>query len=743
MPKFIVTRDSYFRPLDYAELVRPVAHMQEAHNAAQEAYDKLSMETSALDRYISTEEGSGDEEARRLYDSYREKLSTLQDNLWKHGINAGVKRDLSIARNGYMQDVARIGKAIEARQERSKEYWDAYHKNPDLVLGKDPMGYGLDSYMRDDNFGRDWFSVDSAQFEKDVASDVKSRAQSMIRDLDDPNNVHKNPRLKAILTRIVGHGVTNDEISEADRVFDDVLDMTDADRAAYYGSRGVSDAAQILVETLINRYDSTGIRTAEGVSDEGKQKLIGRGKAGWNAGVMAPDIKDFNDTDYEMQQKMRLARYQAALANPIPTDRPRPARASRFSYETPGDDYQKAAKTYGKEFGEEDGKQIRVLDASTGERVSRAQAAERYYAGEARRTAAAIIGFDPGVKDRYKTGEITAKDGTVWETKYDPSIDAIRVRKKGDKTNWNYCGVSERGTEAYKEAIGAMQDAATQYAGSDVEREAKYLSPDRQRDIYKRDEVDFSVPLTDYANEYFGRPDTSPNLNRWGAYIAKGDTGKKYNERLGSELSGEFTKTHDDKNNIVFAPLTREQQQKLRSYKGTAQGIHTITRAGRLSEDAVDPRTIFLLDENGNPNISETAITEAGILSGIPNILWDGNGDPVIVGNITERDLDGMIPYIQFKTTEGKEGTYSADMLNRSEVNVLFRNAAEQLLSLYSGPAPMTIKERYDTIERRDEIIDWLIAGIYQLYGWNYATPVAGGTSDSNPSVPQPVKKKK
>ena len=181
MAKYLVTSGSYYDPFTYDELAKPIAQTVEAHNAAQDVYDQLGMETSALERYIT--DNPGDQEAKRMYDSYMSRLSSLQDNLWRNGYNASTRRDLSAARTGYASNITRLQSAIQARQDRSKEYWDAKHKNPNLVTSGDPGLYGLDDYLHNENQGMDWFSYDSAQFEKEVYEEINARAKTMLRDI--------------------------------------------------------------------------------------------------------------------------------------------------------------------------------------------------------------------------------------------------------------------------------------------------------------------------------------------------------------------------------------------------------------------------------------------------------------------------------------------------------------------------------------------------------------------------------
>lgn len=305
MPKYLVTSGAQFTPFTYEQMAKPIMQLQEAHNAAQDAYDELTMNTDALDQYIR----NGDTEARRLYDNYREKLDALQSNLWNYGYTAQTRRDLQAARRGFADDINRISKAVEARQNASNKYWDARHNNPNLVTGEDPGVASLNNYMRDDTYGQNWFSYDTAQFEKEVGTEVQNRAREILNGLTDANGVVRNTALAGTLTRVLKQGVTNEETVQASTVVDDVLNMNAADRQAYYTANNIDDAVQLLTETLLNKYDSTGIRNSD-VSAEGRARLLNSGKSGFSYGVMAPEIKDFDDPEYAYQRQMRLYKDQ-------------------------------------------------------------------------------------------------------------------------------------------------------------------------------------------------------------------------------------------------------------------------------------------------------------------------------------------------------------------------------------------------------------------------------------------------
>lgn len=302
MPKFIVTSGSYFQPFTYDELAKPIMQTVEAHNAAQDSYDTLVAETEALRQYIMRE--PNDSEARRMYDSYTEKLTNLQNNLWERGYNAGTRRDLALARAGYASDITRLGTAIKARQDLSNEYWKTKHEHPDMVMAEDPGTAALDKFLANDRFGRDYYSYSGTAFAGEVAADAKARMDEM---LNNPEILDKYPQLKGYIPILKKEGFTSGQVEAA----------TLAVRAAYNGDTRLLDkldpASSILASVLSSNLNSTG---AFGKVDKSEfDRLIDYGKKGLSSAIGKSDVQFLQDLDWAQQQKLALEdrRYQHNL----------------------------------------------------------------------------------------------------------------------------------------------------------------------------------------------------------------------------------------------------------------------------------------------------------------------------------------------------------------------------------------------------------------------------------------------
>ena len=307
MARFIVTSGSHFQPFTYNELVEPLMQMTEAQNNAQEAYDHISMETNALENYIS--QNPEDKRARAMYDNYKSKLTALQNNLWNNGYSGQTARDLSAARAGYAGDITRLATAIKNRQDRSKEYWDLRHKNPDMVAGDDPGASGLDNYLDNDRYGQDYFNYSGDKFTTEVATDAKAIAGAKLE-----SEIVKDPKLKGYLERIKTEGYT----IEATSAVEDLLFNGNSDAL-----NNLTYPERLLAETLVSHMNSTGAERytyddngnviGGNLSEEEYRRLFEYGKAGAKHAVGKTSIDDIKDQEYAYKQEINKINYQHAL----------------------------------------------------------------------------------------------------------------------------------------------------------------------------------------------------------------------------------------------------------------------------------------------------------------------------------------------------------------------------------------------------------------------------------------------
>lgn len=697
MPKFIATSGSYFEPFSYEQLVAPVAHMQQAHNAAQDAYDQISLETNALERYLS-ENPEEDVRAKELYNNYRQKLQTLQDNLWNNGVNAQTRRDLAAARAGYASDINRLATAIQTRQQRSQDYWKALHNNPNLIAGKDPGTASLDNYLANDQYGQNWWSYDTAQFEKDMSTETQARAQEILRGLTDPNGVVRNPKLAGQLTRVIQKGFTNGEIQTAGAVVDDVIDMNNGQRAQYYKDNNVDPVVQLLSESLINRYDATGIRDAE-VTDSDRMRLINRGKSGWTSGVLEPDVKDFSDPYFAQQMAYNQIKYKYDLEHPqTPVDNGK--REDAYTTVVTGENGAATRKRLDKTFGPStvrttsDGKEVR----------GGAGASELVYSGDLRRQAYGELGFDIGrdpthfSSKNFLTGEIT-QNGITYETQYNPHANrgrgAVKYRVKGSNIDWNSAEVSPALTEKYNNYRRQYLDNLNHYKNSerDVYRMAT-VDPDKQNELYGDYNVGFNVPLTQ-ANDYImSLPENQEKVAVKHTYVARGGTDSgKYIDRMSGLIAESIPIDADGKVG---------KQKDWRAFDGQAGRIHAITKYGTLDPKTItNPSDVFQFKDGKITNISNIQLDENALLNGY-----------LIVGTTSSDTQYGI----------------GLDMIKSDMIHSIYTSAQQDLTSVLLNPS-MSSAEKNQMV---DVIVRNASVHIKDVLGYITNTQSQSGTAKDN-----------
>ena len=334
MSRFIVTSGSDFRPFSYDELMKPVQASAEAHAAAADAYDQLSMETEALGRYISQNEG--DVEARALYDNYVKKLGDLQNNLWGNGFTARTRRDLSSARAAYAGDIQRLKDAITARQERSKEYWDARHKNPDLVVGFDPGIGGLDNYLNDSEYGRNWYSYSGNQFASEVGAEAKARASELLSSYVGKSDV------PGYLEYIQRNGFTNQQVNNAGVLAQQILSGQVSPN-----DPNIDPIEGLLANTLISRLQATGAMPGQNLSAEEFGRMFNYGMLGLTQGIGEVNQKLIDNKEWDELQARRRIALQHPSTSPSPTSGPGYSIDSTSTYiENP--DFAKLNRQYGR-----------------------------------------------------------------------------------------------------------------------------------------------------------------------------------------------------------------------------------------------------------------------------------------------------------------------------------------------------------------------------------------------------------
>lgn len=668
MPKFIVTSGSYFEPFSYDELVRPLQQMTDAQNEVADSYGQLSLETEALRRYISDNED--DRQAKALYDNYIEKLSALQDNLWRNGYNAGTRRDLASARASYASDIGRLSAAIQARQARSKEYWDMKHKNPDMITGADPGMSGLDNYLRDDMYGSNWYSYSGNDFMKQVGTDAAARAQEMFND----PQIMRDPRLAGYLTRITQSGFTSDEVNKAAYA----VRMAENGDSRYL--EALDPASGILAGVLRSHLESTGAKG--NVSNNEYNRLIDYGVAGLSQAIGKRSYEYMSDKQWDQAAEWdmwkRKQEYELAAK----------AAATKASAGNSGADSAKFDDTFTRTLdapnADKAEKQTRPYDATDKfllitkdgkEITSDAQASDLVYSGDLRRRAYGELGFDIGrdakpkgvltTSDKYISGSVTHNGKTV-ETRYNPygryngEAGVVQYREAGGR--WL---TSPELTAKYKDYRAEYEETLNYYTENEgsIAKHAK-INPDKQHDDYTKYNVDFSTPLTEFRGAALSQPGNSPQ-SVTDTYIAREAYDSDYLERFSGLISNGISFKSKGKDDKITYDAQKDRNR--RAYRGTSDYIHEMTDYGTLTRKAIkDPNDVFTFKDGKITNIKEIRINPDSVLDAASNGSF-GKG------------------YVIVKTNSNKEYAVNVDMMDSDVVDNLFAAKRVEMLNVINN----------------------------------------------------------
>lgn len=609
MGRFIVTSGTHFDPISFEQMGQMITNANQKYETTDDAYSEIASDTEALERYIS--DNPNDSKAKEIYDSYKDRLSTLQENLWNNGYNAQTRRDLREARASYARDMDKLNDVITRRRKAAKQYSTAMHDNPNLVLGKNPGEAGLNAYLDDDNFGNDWFSYDSSKFESEVGNEVANRMKSFVRELRDKNSIIRNPALEFVLTRVLTNGATNEEVDEARTLAPSLVGLSQGERAQVYdemnkSGKPVSYVAQIMIDTLADKYQSTGILNSD-TDDSQKNRLINRGLAGFSYGIGAPDIKDFNDPDYDLRRAIEKADLPDKKETPIADVKPDTRN---------GENAKKAGKNYNKWFGE----MPMIIDGRTNAEIRNgADAAAAVYSHDIGEESIEELGFDIRRSNygaysskNFLTGEVVANNGVVFETRYNSAADIVQVREKGSNIDWHDAPRSEVLTEKahrlrqqyeanlkwYKENQKDLYDAAT-------------FDVDKMYDIMDEYKLPFSS-VYDIRDAYMSDPRNRVGNNMDRTVVASLAGGDSTIENFAKTLLGDITKG---------------RTPEYRRYNGSTGGIHKIGDDGLpVSHAKKNMDEVFDFDDKDTLGISAVYLTDDGLKNGYL-IMHTSKGD--------------------------------------------------------------------------------------------------------------------
>ena len=659
--------------------------------------------------------------ARNMYNSYMQKLSTLQNNLWSNGYTAQTRRDLSAARAGYYSDITRLGTAIKTRQQRSAEYWKTKHDHPDMIMGSDPGKNSLDAYLSDDLTGQDYYSYSGNQFMAEVGTEAAARAKEMLRD----PRIASDPRLKGYLTRITQDGFTNQEVNEAYRAVlaalgDDPRSVYDLDTAAF---RGLTDPSRILAETLVSNLKATGAAGNVDVSEFGR--LLEYGRRGLANAVGKTEMKDLEDKEYAFQQQLRL--YDEKLKRDLALAQAKAAASGKKSSSGSGEEGGSTEHIEDTETVSHTGpgasKKMRRLDNLLDENKSNllisksgrtvhnpVEASSLVYSEDLRREAYGVLGFDigrdPGTgwrnSDNFLRGKVT-HNGVEYDVIFNPNDrfegekGAVRV-----KTGEGRELISPELTRYYRMQRKKYEDTLKGYKESDPEiYKMATIDPDRQYDMYEDEGVSYDVPLGQFRSAVMRQPENTTRNVEYVSVAERGVDSGDYIERMGKILADRLERDGDD--------FRRTRHRVREATQNSTDYIHPMTEYGTVGDKALkNVPKVFNYDKNTGhiTNINQVKLTEDAIMNDY--IIFDVN------------DNNGRKAINSYAV--------GLDMFGSNALRAIFAEARRDLYNIDNEPA--LTEEDKKMLKLR--VVKNASVYIKDLFGYRKNTRSQSGTSGEN-----------
>lgn len=161
--------------VDYSTYIKPLEHIQKAHNDTLADMANMSSQSEILDYYLDPER---DSESYNLYNNFKQEFNTNVDDFAKNGLtrNNGA-RLLNLHRN-YNKNVANVLDAVKNREtERAEQHKLSQQSNGQIVFGKGQNAdyKSVDDYLQG-NKGFDYQNLDEIhKFAKNAATAASKR----------------------------------------------------------------------------------------------------------------------------------------------------------------------------------------------------------------------------------------------------------------------------------------------------------------------------------------------------------------------------------------------------------------------------------------------------------------------------------------------------------------------------------------------------------------------------------------
>lgn len=183
MPNYNITIDSRFDPYSFEDYLKPLSILQEQHNQAADAYANYLTQSAGMEEALAA--NPNDVDLLNQYNTYRQTLNALADDLSKNGISRTTRRGAFQAKADY-GNIAKMQEAIKTRDELLKERRGLRAQDNSIIFDTDDDSYSIKNVMA----GKTNYNMLS---QNTVAKAVSDQVQNLAKTAYD---IESNPEIK-------------------------------------------------------------------------------------------------------------------------------------------------------------------------------------------------------------------------------------------------------------------------------------------------------------------------------------------------------------------------------------------------------------------------------------------------------------------------------------------------------------------------------------------------------------------
>lgn len=233
MPNYNITIDSRFDPYSFEDYLKPLAILQEQHNQAADAYANYLAQSAGMEEALAA--NPDDIDLLNQYNTYRQTLNNLADDLSKNGISRTTRRGAFQAKADY-GNIAKMQEAIKTREALIAEQRALQAKDNSIMFDRSAPNFSIKDILS----GKSNYATVSRNA---ITADVQDRLKNWAKSTYLRNNPDFEKKYGYIFQRIEsGNKLDTIELAKL---------------ANYDGDDPVVNAMRDIVNDTVKKYSSS------------------------------------------------------------------------------------------------------------------------------------------------------------------------------------------------------------------------------------------------------------------------------------------------------------------------------------------------------------------------------------------------------------------------------------------------------------------------------------------------------